>query len=651
MKQIHRFQTKLTPTAASRRWVFFLLFCALTGLGLALSARLIDTQSLRLTLAALGRADLWYTALFLALVCTGTAMALHSLFLGGLITGVPAVLLALVNHFKLAITSTPLQLTEFALAGRLGKIASLNAQALTFSRNTVLAIAAPVVWLVVLLVLSRPLRPDWPRSLMFAPVPLLALLLLFQTGGDRLVFTPLDASFSATLSQGTANDRCGVLLGLWRAYVKQEENPLLDTYTASYMDLLVGEAEEELPQTLLPAGRTKPNVILILSESFFDVTQLPGVEYEQDPLQQFHALQEEGVSGTFHTRTLGYGTCNIELEILTGINTTLLNREDLYSMLPSLLTQLPTVPSVLRENGYETTMFHLFNDSIYNRTPIFEELGFDHIYFSGDFAAVDPEAAAAPDYWSYMVEKIDGAFYSDRYMTDLFIDLYEQKGDAPLFLYGISMENHSPHDGTKYAAQGYTVSFTSPLGEEAAAILADASQGAANASQALGRLCDYFREQEEPTVILFFGDHRPGLAMDNGVESVYSLLGMAPGVNQSQWTEEEMAALHATSYLIWSNDPSYLPAEAGTKTESSSNYFGLHVLEAAGVELPLYWRMLAQAYETRLIDTLEYHLGQDGIPSRTADLSETEQARMTRLALCLHDAIYGRQYVTERLWK
>jgi arylsulfatase A-like enzyme len=96
-------------------------------------------------------------------------------------------------------------------------------------------------------------------------------------------------------------------------------------------------------------------------------------------------------------------------------------------------------------------MLHTFNDSIYNRTPLMTAIGFEDLYFSDDFAAVDDRAAAADDYWAYMDGKISGMFYSDDYLTDLLIDLYEKKtADAPVFLYGISMENHSPFNDEKY---------------------------------------------------------------------------------------------------------------------------------------------------------------------------------------------------------
>ena len=44
------------------RWLLTLAGCLLTGLGLALACRLIDSQSLRQTLASLAQGSLWLTA-------------------------------------------------------------------------------------------------------------------------------------------------------------------------------------------------------------------------------------------------------------------------------------------------------------------------------------------------------------------------------------------------------------------------------------------------------------------------------------------------------------------------------------------------------------------------------------------------------------
>lgn len=92
----------------------------------------------------------------------------HSLFAGSLIAAPASVLLTFVNYFKVLITSVPLSLGDFSLIGQVGDIASLNASAITFGRNSILAVAAVVVWLAVVWFFSKPLRIEWRWSLVGA---------------------------------------------------------------------------------------------------------------------------------------------------------------------------------------------------------------------------------------------------------------------------------------------------------------------------------------------------------------------------------------------------------------------------------------------------------------------------------------------------
>lgn len=280
-----------------------------------------------------------------------------------------------------------------------------------------------------------------------------------------------------------------------------------------------------------------------------------------------------------------------------------------------------------------------------------EAVGFRERYFSSHFAQIDPQAKAAADYGAYLNERISGTYYSDAYMTDLLTGLYGRKDkDEPLFTFAISMENHTPHNGDKYPPDQRTVSFDAPLSPEAQEALAAASQGCANASQALGQLCDFFRSYDEPTIILFFGDHRPGLGVEDGeLNRVYSQLYDAQGEWDENATLEQTAQLRTTQYLIWTNDPDLLPDAAGTQVPTSSNYFGLSVLEAAGVQKPLYWRMLERLSQTRLMDTGEYSMGADGSLSLFMPQTEPEYTYLTELSAVLQNMLYGNNAIAERL--
>ena len=207
-----------------------------------------------------------------------------------------------------------------------------------------------------------------------------------------------------------------------------------------------------------------------------------------------------------------------------------------------------------------------------------------------DFAAIDPEAAAAADYYAYLAPKISGGFYGDEYLMELTEMLFEQKvEEGPVFIWTATMENHTPYTADKYSS--YDFPFEAELSDEAAGALNALTQGVANSSEALGQLVDWFSEREEPVIIVFYGDHKPGLTLENG-SRVYTELGMVPE-DVAEWTTEDYAQLYVTDYVIWSNYEELLPAEPGTKLNTSSTLLGVEALQLAGMELDEYWSMCA----------------------------------------------------------
>ena len=614
----------------------------LHALVVALVAQVIVHQSVASIPSALLTGWFWCTVVLLGLVAGIFTFFTRTIVVGAIVTCVPPTIMVFCSYFKALITSVPLTIQDFLLIDQLGDITELNASSIHFSPLSLGCILVLVVWLTLVSLLLYPVRLERKPSLWAGAGCTAALVLVYGVLANVIFFAPLGVGIDQKLSQAAVNRETGVLLGLWRGTLNQvymafhegsatpEE---LQQAAAQALELAEGESDTQVDK--------QPNIILILSESFFDVTQLPGVAYDGDPLSAFHDLQREGISGTFYTRSLGYGTCNIELEILTGMNTGLLWGEDLYNMEPEVFSRLPSVPSVLADNGYSTTMVHMYNDSIYHRTPMFEAMGFDKSYFQEDFAAIDPKAGDE----GYLEEQRQGSFYSDSYLSQLLIDLYEKgKGDSPQFLYGISMENHAPYDSTKYSSEELTVTFQTNLKGQAREMLQAVCQGSHDASEALGELADYFREQEEPTIIVFFGDHRPGVGLTDG-GTVYSKLGMC-SADYSRWSSQEMKELYSTDYLIWSNDPEYLPGEPGDTVDRGTNYLGVDLLNMAGAEKPVYWKLLQNLSHTRLNDTWVYGLAQDGTLSYMPPDEGEDGEKLRLLSTLLDDTLYGERITT-----
>lgn len=619
--------------------------CVLAGHVLSFVCHLVGTQSFETALVYLiscSPREL-ATALFLALVVLLLTGLTHSLFFAGLLTSLASVGLCLADYYKTLITSTPLAISDLSLVTNLGNIMELNSSSIRVTSQVAIAVGIVVLLLVGLYFLTRSLRLNWGESLAAFLVSAAVFLGMFciPSFANDWFYAVVGVPSGEEYSQSQVNAETGVVLGLWRSFsfpVEQSEPLPVDE-----LELAIRDAMEYIDS--VPTGGVSeetPHVIFVLSESFFDPETLEGVEYESDPIPDYRRACEGGVSGTFYTHTLGYGTSNIELEIMTGINGRFLATDDMiYKWDREKLLTVPAMPLLFQRAGYYTAYIHTFNDDIYNRSSYYPSLGFGEMFFSGDFAEIDSEAAAADYYWGYMESKISGQFYSDDYMAELIIDLFEREREAaPVFLWAITMENHTPFTADKYAE--YNHPFTSELDDAAAGVLASVTEGIANSSAALGKLMDYFEQVDEPVILVFFGDHKPGLPVDGSAETVYSELGMASAL-ASEWDLETRLSMYSTDYVIWANDESLLPAEAGTRRDSSSTTLGLQTMLAAGLELDDYWRMCAVANEAAAAYTSNFFVAADGstyerIPG---SLDEESARKLDIMTMLMRDTFSG----------
>lgn len=582
------------------------------------------------------------TAAFLGLVICTLGFLCRSIFAGGLIVTLSVAGLSFANYYKMLITSTPLYVQDIRLVTQVGGIMELNEASMKFSGESAAAVAVMLLVLVGLFFVSRRFRPRLREGLISGLVSaiLFASLFCVPASVESWFYGPAGSGQAAAQdTQIVHNSRCGVLLGLWRSVVLGGEEELIPEPDEEELMLMNAQSWiEELPDT---DKDEQPNVIFVLGESFFDVTELPGVSYAEDPVADFHRICSEGVSGKFYTHTLGYGTENIELEIMTGINTRFFSWDDMiYGWEQEKLLTYPSLPQLFSDAGYYTAYLHTFNDGIYNRTALYTALGFQDMYFSGDFAAIDPEAAAAPDYWGYMYGKIAGEFYSDDYLADVTAELFDQKaGEGPVFLWAVTMENHTPYTADKFSS--YDFPFESDLGDEAVGVLNAVTQGVADCSEALGKLVDHLAAQDEPVIVVFFGDHRPGTPLESGA-TVYSELGMCPE-DVADWELEDYAELYSTDYVIWSNDPSLLPAEPGSRMNTSSTLLGVEALQMAGMDLDEYWSMCAVVDTVSDGWTWNFFVPQDGEPcfSPFAGLDEEGLDIIQAMRVFMNSTFYG----------
>ena len=564
------------------------------------------------------------------------------LWIAALPVGALGLILALVDYFKNAINGTPLELADFGLAGAAGNVAGLAGD-LTPPEDLWLA-AAGLAFCALILFLTRRLTALEGTARGRTCLLSLALAGILLTGtGARAVGTWLGVDFYTRMDPAENHSLHGLTLSLWRDAFPQPKTPP-EGYDQDYMLEVLARIDQLLEPREEP--EEKPNVLFILSESFYDLQRLPVLQYEGDPLENFHALEAESVSGAFHSHYLGYGTGYIEMSMLYGINSLDLppgtnicfQDSEVYERFDALAEQ------ITRSGDYNAEMLHAYDNTLYNRTVTYPLLGFNKLYFSDDIQQMGIDRPGGAYGGFYMR---DGYFFQG--MLERMKAVNESGKRA--FLFGITMENHQPFEPEKFNYQCQIPLVAPDFTPAQRDIIRVMLEGVTRADQALGELTDYLRTCGEPTIVVFFGDHRPNLFMPGG-DTVYTLLGLCPENDTLNWTEEQVNDLYSTDYLIWANDPSLLDGLAGTRRDSSITALGPQLLELTGRPVSRYWALLEKVSEAALTQTDLYFVDGGGRASFTREEADLSPGALELLELrdaVVYDAVYGKRYITEQM--
>ena len=643
---------KLTLTNKKKRplgppWLrLCLFFSASLSMGLAITAAMqwisIGTLPGVLEWAADYPGHLAMTALLWAVPVAVLGALTGRLWLAALPVGAVGLILALVDYFKNAINGTPLELSDFGLAGAAGNVAGLAGD-LTPPEDFYLAAAALGFCVLVLLLTGRLTALEGAGRGRTGLLSLTLAGVLLTGTGTRTVGGWLGVDFYTRMDPAENHSLHGLTLSLWRDAFPQPKTPP-EGYDQDYMLEVLARIDQLLEPREEP--EEKPNVLFILSESFYDLQRLPVLQYEGDPLENFHALEAESVSGAFHSHYLGYGTGYIEMSMLYGINSLDLppgtnicfQDSEVYERFDALAEQ------ITRSGDYNAEMLHAYDNTLYNRTVTYPLLGFNKLYFSDDIQQMGIDRPGGAYGGFYMR---DGYFFQG--MLERMKAVNESGKRA--FLFGITMENHQPFEPEKFNYQCQIPLVAPNFTPAQRDIIRVMLEGVTRADQALGELTDYLRTCGEPTIVVFFGDHRPNLFMPGG-DTVYTLLGLCPENDTQSWTPEQINDLYSTDYLIWANDPALLDGLAGTRRDSSITALGPQLLELMGTPVSRYWGLLEKVSEVCLTQTDLYFVDGQGRASFSREEAGLSPEALELLELrdaVVYDAVYGKRYITEEM--
>lgn len=187
--------------------------------------------------------------------------------------------------------------------------------------------------------------------------------------------------------------------------------------------------KQKLSTSKLSTSKTLPNIYFILVESLWDPKLLNNSYYSQDPFYKgFRDLIDEQknylVSPTFEGKT-----ADPELELLCGIPV-------LKNNIPfqtELKNNLPCLPYLLSELGYETNAFHADWATFYNRDKVYQKIGFDNYYSIKDYQKND----------------LNDGKLSDKYFLNQSYDVLNKTNNKPKFNYFLTISTHIPYSLNK----------------------------------------------------------------------------------------------------------------------------------------------------------------------------------------------------------
>ncbi len=446
-----------------------------------------------------------YDLLIVAAVYLTISLLTKRVYIGMLVTGVALMTASIVEYFKFTNSGTHFSVIDLAMSfnvADLGQFAEISFEPLFFT-TVMLTLGFVVVAFLLNITFEIPTRRRVLTGLMTGVVCTI------------MVASPVvSADVYDLFELDTQND-----INVFMSDEKFENNNLIAFFMQSISKQVSnaveepdGYSQEGVLQALNPGNDflnekfKSPNVILVMSESYADFRQFEQLDISPDVYAGYDKVKSEGFEGKSIVPTIGGYTVMTEFELMFGLPVKSING---YSMPHRLLDnkEQNTVAQYFGSIGYETAYVHPFNETFYSRNTIYANYGFDTMLFIED-----------------MKQENFRHYTDDVTVFDTIIDMLKENDDAT-YVHTTTMQNHKPYvdENNKDDELGFYL------------------EGVRHSSDALEDFTEQLKELDEPTIVLFIGDHYPCFNASSGV---YEEL----GIDQSNCYK-----LYEQSYLLWSN--------------------------------------------------------------------------------------------------
>lgn len=366
--------------------------------------------------------------------------------------------------------------------------------------------------------------------------------------------------------------------------------------------------------------KEKPNIIFVMSESFWDPTKVTNLSFSEDPVPNLHHYIENFPGGQTISPTFGGNTANVEFEALTSYSMSLLKPGSIpYQQVITNKKEVPSIPTALKKEGYYTSAIHSFGRTFFKRDDVYKVLGFDKFNAEDTMENVD----------------IDGDYISDLAMSkEIIAELEEQK--QPTFIHAVTMQNHFPFTEGRFGEN--LIEISGLENEESKGELETYTEGLRRSDEALQYLIEQLDNLDRPTLLVFFGDHLPSLGTN---KSFYK----ENGYITNEKTPSERLAMAQTPLLMYANFD--MPND--NLGLVSPIHFSNLIFDYAGLNKSLFYQFLSELYKE--IPVLRDELKVDKNGEVINDLTKKQKEMLEQYKMLQYDLLVGNQYSKDILFK
>lgn len=508
----------------------------------------------------------------IALLTAAFAFAFRNVFFSSALVGLIAGAMSLINRVKLTIRGEPFVPRDISLIKEAADAAGSYDMTLPwFQIGCLVVMTAVFIVLGVLLPLKK--SEDAPKKRgALVRVTGFVLCLAVLVGAVGLVYSSTDLynSFETTepYNLSSVNNELGFAYYFCYHFstYKIEKPEGFDRDEAASWET----GYESAPDA------ADVNVVFVMDEAFSDILNEDVFVFPEgeNPMEVYNTMAEgeNAWAGHIVVPYFAGGTADTEFDVASGMQTNLLN-----PAAPSLTAfrtvnrDLDSIFRVFGADGYTSCFMHPGQSWFYNRENVYDWFGADESFFVEDFDA-----------------EYKGSWVTDESVLRELVSRFEEKsaGGGLDFTYAVTIQNHMSYTAEKYGDYVCPeVETTAELSPEIQTAVNVYAEGIRDANAMLEDLTEFYSEQSEPVLLVFFGDHLPYLG-DN--RQGYAELGLPAA---SVTGGEDPFAAYTAPVLFWCNDAAAEALDFANAIEAldlpadgriSACYLGAVVLELTG---------------------------------------------------------------------